>query len=636
MVALVSFIIHGLALGALILALHGLSPRVGFAPLLIVVGGLTMLLQSQLGLYTDIIPGARLYFSQFVLLPAILAAVLVVYVANGAVPARIMIYCILLVTILLVIISYSYRFTLLMLGSASASPVPLGTIMNFLNFSPGVLIASLVAFLADMVTIAVVYQGMRNYLPKVSEVFAIGVALIAALWVDALVISLIFHLPQGIFAERLPGNVLGKTMAGLTLWLPVALYLTRFARHQTDYLGGENRPLLDLLFGSPQSIKKTLVRTQQALENSEFQRQREAEYFRQISEHVDDGLWMAQPFEVVPFFVNAAYEAIWGRDSAAMTGDRLAFVNSLHPEDRDRVLAHLPMQAKGNYDVEYRIQRPDGEVRWIRDRAFPVFDSQGNVSRIVGIATDITSDRLRHAEQMELAVEKERVRLLRDFIAEVTHDLKTPLSAINLKLHQVLRATDESARRQLLQEAKAQSARMGKMVSDMLTLSRLESLSDMTLIRVNLRELMNEACQQSAVIAREKQVDVRVQADAPVSDVLADRDDLLRALANLVENAIYYTPGGGQVSINLSDSNGTVVVRIADTGIGINPLDLPHVFERFYRAANARAADPAGTGLGLVIVKKVIEQHRGRIEVESCVGQGTTFTLYLPRILNGG
>jgi PAS domain S-box-containing protein len=630
MVALVSFIIHGLVIGGLVLALHALNPRFGFAPLLIVIGGITMLLQSQLGLYTDIIPGVRLYFSQVALVPPILAAVLVVYVANGAVPARTMIYCILLVTSLLIVISYTYRLTLLMLGSGSASPVPLGTIMNFLNFSPGVLIASLLAFLADMVALAVVYQGMRNYLPKVPEFFAVGAALVAALWVDALVVGLIFNLPQGTFSERLPGNVLGKTIAGLMLWLPVALYLARFARHQTDYVGSANRPLLDLLFGSPQAIKMTLVRTQEALESSEGQRQREAEYFRQFSQNVDDGLWMAHPYEMQPFYVNHAYETIWGRDAKTMTSDRRAFVNSLHPQDRDRVLSLLPSQANGSYDVEYRIQRPDGDVRWIRDRAFPILDEDGNISRIIGIATDITNDKNRQNEQMELAVEKERVRLLRDFISEVTHDLKTPLSAINLKLHQVSRAPDDIARRQLLSEAKAQSARMGKMVSDMLTLSRLESLTDITLMRVNIRELLQEACQQSAGIAREKQIDVMVQVENPVSDVLADRDDLVRAFANLVENAIYYTPGGGKVSIRLASSNGDVAVSIADTGIGISADDLPHVFERFYRAANARMTDPAGTGLGLVIVKKIIEQHNGRIEVDSAVGEGTTFTLYLP------
>jgi signal transduction histidine kinase len=108
----------------------------------------------------------------------------------------------------------------------------------------------------------------------------------------------------------------------------------------------------------------------------------------------------------------------------------------------------------------------------------------------------------------------------------------------------------------------------------------------------------------------------------------ADRDDLARALTNLVDNALHYSQQGGQIGIETHVTDQRVVIAISDTGIGIAPEDQPLIFDRFYRAANARAVDPGGTGLGLVIVKKIVEQHGGRIEVSSTVGAGTTFSLY--------
>jgi signal transduction histidine kinase len=111
---------------------------------------------------------------------------------------------------------------------------------------------------------------------------------------------------------------------------------------------------------------------------------------------------------------------------------------------------------------------------------------------------------------------------------------------------------------------------------------------------------------------------------------------LQRALSNLVENAVYYTPNGGRVQVQSAVNNGDVVLRVSDTGIGIPHGDVTHIFERFYRAPNARDFDPGGTGLGLAIVKKVVEQHHGRIEVNSEVGAGTQFTIYLPRFVGMG
>jgi PAS domain S-box-containing protein len=633
---LLLMIAHALALGLIVLALHYITPRFGFAPLLVGIGGIAMLLQTQPGMYIQPFPDIILYYSSTVLVPTVLVAVLIVYIANGAVPARIIILCVIGISIFLLLFVQVYRDLLLLPGTQSGSVLTIGQMVNYLYLNPRVVIASILAFTADLFVVSVFYQGIKNHARVIPEWLAIGVALLVALWVDAIIFNLVADFGNRDFARELPGDIVAKTVSAAALWIPTAIYLTRIAPQQPNFLGGEGRPLFDLLFGSPQEIKVALVKTERALHDIESARQRDASYFRQITENVSEALWLSDGAQRTVLYVNPAYERIWGRSAATMMAGMDAFVASLHPEDRERVLAMLPQQRKGDYEVEYRILRPDGTVRWIRDRAYPVRDEKDEVVRITGICTDITESKRAEKERLELAVEKERVRVLRDFVAEATHDLKTPLSSINLKIHQLSRLEDPAQKAQVLEEVKLQSARMGKMISDMLTLSRLESLTEFTLSRTDVNSLLRDICQRSSTIARQKDISIVQMLNDQVPQILADRDDLQRALSNLVENAVYYTPNGGRVQVQSAVNNGDVVLRVSDTGIGIPQGDVTHIFERFYRAPNARDFDPGGTGLGLAIVKKVVEQHHGRIEVNSEVGAGTQFTIYLPRFVGMG
>jgi two-component system phosphate regulon sensor histidine kinase PhoR len=136
-------------------------------------------------------------------------------------------------------------------------------------------------------------------------------------------------------------------------------------------------------------------------------------------------------------------------------------------------------------------------------------------------------------------------------------------------------------------------------------------------------------------VARQKSISLRENLTNQPLAVLADKADLQRAIGNLVDNAIHYTPAGGVIHVETHRDERHASVIIRDNGIGIPDDDLANIFERFYRAANGRATDPGGTGLGLAIVKKVIESHHGNIEVSSRVGEGTTFVIRLPLMTNG-
>src|SRR5690606_34287848 len=238
--------------------------------------------------------------------------------------------------------------------------------------------------------------------------------------------------------------------------------MVRVAPKMPGHVGAKNRKTFELLFGAFEEVKLALIRTEKALEESEVQRKREAQYFRQISENINEALWLTEPNQHRAIYVNPAYEAIWGRSAESLHMDDQAFFDSIHPEDRERVIAGLPQQFKGGYDVEYRIIRPDGSICWVRDRASPIRDEHGNVYRMAGISEDITGRKEVERQQIELAIERDRVKLLRDFISEASHDLKTPLAAINMKVYHLSKNDDPVKKQDHLRELETPSNRMAR------------------------------------------------------------------------------------------------------------------------------------------------------------------------------
>lgn len=614
-------------LSSLVLFLHYRHPRNGFSLFFMTVGALTVFTQSQLGIFIEPLPGFIMFLSSNVLVPVILVAVLVLYVTNGPVQARLFIIGLLGVSLLVLLIQAVYRQHLLLPTGGNLNQMLTHDLLP--NFNLRTIAASLLSFAADTFVIAVFYQGVKNLTPKWPEGFVVGLALTASLWTDAVVFRIASDLGTRDFVDLLPGDLLGKTISGVILWPMVALYLVHIAPRLPDYVGGRNRPTLDLLTGSFEEIKQALKHTQAELVQSEKRRREQAIYFDQIANHVSEALWLTEPGSRHAFYVNRAYEQIWGRSAASLYADPQSFLEAIHPEDQERVAAALPTQTQGGYEVEYRVMRPDGTMRWVRDQAFPIRDEAGKVYRIAGITEDITERKQLERRQLDLAIERERVKLLRDFINEASHDLKSPLTAINLKIHRLMRTDDVEKRQALMQELLMLSERIGSLVEDLLTLSRLENRGPLVLSPLDGAAMVEAIWQHLRPLADEKDVHVVFELAGTRPLLEMDSDDLERALANLIDNGIHYTPAGGTLKISYRVED-EVVFQVSDTGIGINKEDLPLIFNRFYRAANAQSVDPGGTGLGLAIVKKVVEQHRGRVEVSSTVGIGTTFTIRLP------
>jgi two-component system phosphate regulon sensor histidine kinase PhoR len=222
----------------------------------------------------------------------------------------------------------------------------------------------------------------------------------------------------------------------------------------------------------------------------------------------------------------------------------------------------------------------------------------------------------------------------KDFVANVSHELKTPLAAIR-GFAETLRdgALDEPATaRRFTERIVSQCRRLQELLEDLLTLSRLEGVAP-ALERepVALAAVVHRAVELIAAVAREKRVEIVIETgEEPLPPVLGDPDGLERLVLNLLDNAIKYNRPDGRVTLRLSRSDGEAVFEVTDTGIGIPPEAIPRLFERFYRVDKGRAREEGGTGLGLAIVKHVAQTHGGQVEVESRAGQGSTFRVRLP------
>lgn len=214
----------------------------------------------------------------------------------------------------------------------------------------------------------------------------------------------------------------------------------------------------------------------------------------------------------------------------------------------------------------------------------------------------------------------------RDFVSAASHELKTPAAAIQAGAETVIRALedDPEAAEYFARRIEADALRLSRIVADLLDLSRLET-----------QHLRREPVALAGVIRDEVErlgevpVELTVEADEDLV-IEGNASDLGLAVRNLLDNAVRYTPEGGHVRIRLTSTGGEATVEVIDDGAGIPSVDLPRIFERFYRVDDARSRRTGGTGLGLAIVKHVAEQHGGRVEAESVLGQGSTFRIILP------
>ena len=233
-------------------------------------------------------------------------------------------------------------------------------------------------------------------------------------------------------------------------------------------------------------------------------------------------------------------------------------------------------------------------------------------------------------ERQELFLENEKSKLVQELVSNLSHDLKTPLTIINSSLYLLQRLDDPDKRRGHIQKAERQVWRLENYIQDMLAISRLEHDEKQCLEYVNLNRVVNDICTELRETITSKQLQLSLELNEQLQELFANADDLYRMVENLIENAINYTPDTGCIRIRTEMQANQIYLTVQDSGIGISEEDIPRIFERFYRADKARSTSTGGTGLGLPIVKRVIEMQGGKITVNSKPGRGSVFTITLP------
>ncbi len=286
-----------------------------------------------------------------------------------------------------------------------------------------------------------------------------------------------------------------------------------------------------------------------------------------------------------------------------------------------RVWAAVQRTLAGGADVEVDLSAPPGAAAGRRGLSV-----RGHV-RLLSEANPRLAVVYLHDQSEQARMEASR----RDFVANVSHELKTPVAAMGVLAEALLESTDDPETvAHFAGQLHTESRRLADMVGELIDLSRLQGAERLPdLVAVDVDTVVSEAISRHKVVA--DNADITVGTDAPSGlRVLGDQALLVTAVANLVSNAIAYSPSGSTVSISRRRAGGMVEIAVTDRGIGIAPADQQRVFERFFRVDQARSRATGGTGLGLAIVKHVAANHNGSIRLWSRTGTGSTFTLSIP------
>lgn len=366
------------------------------------------------------------------------------------------------------------------------------------------------------------------------------------------------------------------------------------------------------------------------------------ERFRQLMENINQVFWMLSPRSNQILYVSPAYEKIWGYSCQNLYEQPQSWLCAIHPDDRERVGAAFEKQAAGEQYLheEYRIVRPDGAVRWICDRAFPIRNQLGEVYRIAGIAEDITERKQAEAEILNaLARAKDLSELKTRFISMISHEFRTPLSTVlssaDLLEYYLQKWPADKNEKKLehIQRIQSAVANLTQLLEDVLFLGSAESgRLPFNPVWMELKQFCRELVDEMAICASCHHTLNFVSPGESVRACL-DAKLLRQLLSNLLSNAIKYSPKGGAVRFELACQEGQAIFVIQDQGIGIPPEDLPRLFEPFHRAKNIGTLP--GTGLGLAIVKQCVDLHGGQVSVKSELAAGSTpggtvFTVALP------
>jgi PAS domain S-box-containing protein len=319
--------------------------------------------------------------------------------------------------------------------------------------------------------------------------------------------------------------------------------------------------------------------------------------------------------------VNPSFQRVLGHAESTLFAE--PFISFVHPEDQEATVLEFSKAVRGEViaGFENRYRCADGTYRWLQWATMSAVET-----RTVYAAARDTTERRRAEQQLQ-----EALQLKTDFISFVTHQLRTPLSGIKWMLELSTESADRQESDSYVQDARESANRLIALVNDLLDVTRLENgRMELRPELIDLHELTESVLGDLATLVRERQHDLQVSVDTPRTSVVADPQLLRQVVLNFLSNAIKYTPSGGRLRVRIGEDGGSLRWEVEDSGIGIPQASRARLFEKFFRAENAQTIDTEGTGLGLYLVRLVVEQFGGHVECESEEGRGSTFRFLLP------
>lgn len=454
-----------------------------------------------------------------------------------------------------------------------------------------------------------------------------------------------------------PSDLVGKT------WRDVGLpeeTIERFETHKKDVIAAgepvrnDNEFLsfsgvkyyeyiMSPLYNRDKSIEGVVVVSRDATERKQAEKalRESEERFRKLSEKVRVIPWESDPMSGRFSYVGPQSVDLLGYPLEDWYADNF-WEDRIHPEDREWVVqfckdssAHLD-----NYEFEYRMLKADGQTLWLYDLVNVVRDEDGP-KLLRGFMIDITERKRAESEREQLLAREQAARaeaeaanrMKDEFLATLSHELRTPLNAM-LGWTQLLRTRkfDETTSQRALETIDRNTKSLAQLIEDVLDVSRIITGK----LRLNVRpvalvSVIEAAIETVAPASEAKNIQIEPILDHSAGSVLGDSNRLQQVVWNLLSNAVKFTPKGGRVAIILERSNSQIQIKVSDTGQGISPDFLPYVFERFRQADGATTRSHGGLGLGLAIVRHLVELHGGRVRAESeGEGKGATFIVTLP------
>ncbi|PHM07241.1 hybrid sensor histidine kinase/response regulator [Nostoc sp. 'Peltigera malacea cyanobiont' DB3992] len=391
-----------------------------------------------------------------------------------------------------------------------------------------------------------------------------------------------------------------------------------------------------------------ITKTNEQLQQEILERQRILEILRQseeryryLAEAIPQLVWTTKPNGECDYF-NQNWCEYTGLTLEQSLGS--GWLAALHPDDVQRADKVWSDAVKNStiYNTEYRFKRAaDGSYRWQLARGLPLKDEQGFVVKWFGTCTDIHEQKqileerahLLELEQIARAKAETANRIKDEFLAVLSHELRTPLNAILgwSKLLQT-RRLDQKKTSEALATIERNATLQVQLIEDLLDISRiLQGKLTLNITKINLKSTVLSALQTMQLAAETKLIEVNTVFEPGVGQIMGDSTRLQQVVWNLLSNAIKFTPRGGKVEVRLQQTDGYAQIIVSDTGKGISAEFLPFVFDYFRQADSTSTRSFGGLGLGLAIVRNIIEMHGGIVKADSHgEGQGAIFTVSLP------